>query len=445
MKIFALFVIIFSIFLKICHVSQATSEMSQLTSLLHASTNATQLDDDLASGTASLNTASISALTDPLTEKVASEEARIQTLVRAFQRLPQSELDRYGDLKADLVANGDTPIQPNSKLANDLQIAWENRQSELKKAIESIVKPIDHMKNLLQNAVDINNIKQLIDLVDDVDNSRDFHTEGGVKILSQMINIKSSVSDEIRGLAAIALGNIMKHDYEQQLWILEEPNLLGDLVNLLKNGFEQSKRRSLYCISSAARGNTDVQEAILNYPEPFANILKIIFDESVDIQKKIFAFVMDMVEEYGYIAQQKSTSNLDNFLENSVANNENSSVKKQQLLDQLHALKPLGVEFCTSDWAKIALNWLQGYQKNLHNLDLELKVKNTAVATNAVNSLRGFHLSCQSSILSLTAEDRHVLTALLDWANNEGETTKQLAEDLNTFLISTKTSHVNEL
>ena len=189
------------------------AELDGLKDLLAASTDATVVDhSDLQKGAASLNTASLSALNDPLNEPIADDQTRINTLVRAFRRISKNELDSYGLLSAKLDEHGDADIHPDSKLASMLQDAWEIRQRELKEVIESIAKPGDHMKNiinLVEKGFDKHDptraatLHQLLDLVDDVDNARDFYNMGGFKSLARLLESDQGwVTDEEQGLAA---------------------------------------------------------------------------------------------------------------------------------------------------------------------------------------------------------------------------------------------------
>lgn len=132
----------------------AKSEMDQLNELLSATTGATLLDtsDPEVQGSAALKQASLSLLNDPLDGNVADEQTRINTLVRAFRRLPNAELSAYADLSTQLDAHGDAIISADSDLAKRLQNAWESRQVELKKAIDDMVRPGEHLRKLLYSS-----------------------------------------------------------------------------------------------------------------------------------------------------------------------------------------------------------------------------------------------------------------------------------------------------
>jgi hypothetical protein len=418
----------------------AKLESAQLTELLAATTGATIVDtsDPLTVGTASLNLASLSALNDPIDTTISDEQSRINTLARSFRRLPQRELEQfYADIAAALAEHGEDIIDPDSELAKKLQVAWEQRQVELKAALNAIVKPPELMKRLISairvdalpsssspadgkgtrpNAGDASSaqdalpfsqreldstannsagesdsasrlaaLQELAGLLDDVDNARDFHTMGGFAVLAQVLAPEhlGMFLDEERGLAALAIGNSVKNQYEFQLWVLDKervatqdnvaeisedakdlagskagahqysyPALLSSLLRLLETGSDQSRRSALYAVSAASRGNLDVQAALrdhLTAAEPVVDVdvsalLLLRFDDgSAELRRKIFAFISDMLEEQYYIQEQ--IRNPENFLIDGDA-----SGQELELMKQLHALRPLGKSFCMAQW-----------------------------------------------------------------------------------------------
>lgn len=431
-----------AIFCALALQSGAKLESAQLSELLAATTGATIVDtsDPLTVGTASLNLASLSALNDPIDTTISDEQSRVNTLARSFRRLPHRELEQfYAHIAAALAEHGEDIIDPDSELAKKLQVAWEQRQVELKAALNAIVKPPELMKRLLSairvdalpsspspagekgsgpsagdvsSAQDVisfsprkldstaNNssggsdsasrlvaLQELASLLDDVDNARDFHTMGGFVVLAQVLapDHLDVVSDEERGLAALAIGNSVKNQYEFQLWVLDKervatqdtvaemseddrnlasskaspykydyPTLLSSLLRLLETGSDQSRRSALYAVSAAARGNLDVQAALRDHlvaADPVVDIdasallLQRFDDGSAELRRKIFAFVSDMLEEQYYI--QEKIRNPENFLIDGDA-----SGQELELMKQLHALRPLGKSFCTAQWAQ---------------------------------------------------------------------------------------------
>ena len=113
-------------------------------------------------------------------------------------------------------------------------------------------------------------LEQLESLVEDIDNARDFKTIGGFgAIVSALINPESEkeYSLEERSLAASVIGNAVKSDYDFQLWVLEDgAQCLRGLLSMLHSGKDDViRRRALYALASASRGNSDVQEALLDW------------------------------------------------------------------------------------------------------------------------------------------------------------------------------------
>ena len=78
-------------------------------------------------------------------EKV-DEQTRVDTLVRALKRLPEGELSHYG-LTSSLL---EQTFTPGTKESEKLFEAWNIRQGELKKAVESMMKPAEYMQDLVK-------------------------------------------------------------------------------------------------------------------------------------------------------------------------------------------------------------------------------------------------------------------------------------------------------
>ena len=137
------------------------------------------------------------------------EQTRLDTMLRAFQRLPAPELARLdvGDIT--------TPVESGTERAERLKKAWTQRQAELKNAVDSMVKPAEFMADIAAKLRDsryyvkqsgtgnvdgennndqdleqrqvLSSLRELEALVDDVDNARDFHTIGGWPVLSELL------------------------------------------------------------------------------------------------------------------------------------------------------------------------------------------------------------------------------------------------------------------
>lgn len=69
------------------------------------------------------------------------EQTRLDAIIKAFQRLPGRELDRFN-------VNFDAPIVAGTSEAEHLLEAWTARQKELKEAMKNILQPAEHMTNI---------------------------------------------------------------------------------------------------------------------------------------------------------------------------------------------------------------------------------------------------------------------------------------------------------
>jgi hypothetical protein len=226
---------------------------------------------------------------------VPTEQERLDSIKHALEKLPNSELERY-----DINLNQSFLV--GTEAAEFLKVAWAKRQSEIKKAIESQLKPAEYMRNIsniLETAESdpdaaSKSLVILESLLEDIDNARDFHTIGGWPVLAGLL---SSPIPTHRSLSAWCIGSAIKNQYDYQLWVLEPISislpgtsetvvgnmtssalelLLGSLRDEslvlqreLRDGHEnkvqaslETLKRLLYAISSATRGNMDVQEAL---------------------------------------------------------------------------------------------------------------------------------------------------------------------------------------
>jgi hypothetical protein len=268
------------------------------------------------------------------------------------------------------------------------------------------------------------------------------------------------VSDQERGLAALAVGNVVKNEYDFQLWVIEEetgtsastPSVLSSLVHMLQTGTDQSRRRALYAISSAARGNPDVQatlrdKIVIPASDADAGVsisISTILDKSylkgsAELKRKTLAFVADMLEEYFYIQQQ--IQNPEGILLEDA-----DQISGTQLMEQLHSLRPLGKEFCNEQWWSASLHTLDLTIRELQRNQKELsegKVQecdatedaffscsdpNTprspvstlrALAENAVSTLQHIQEACPQVMDRLVIED--IFQRAAEWAKQAGD------------------------
>lgn len=192
---------------------------------------------------------------------------------------------------------------------------WRLRQLEIKDAMASIVKPAEEMSKIAKLLSEVGtsedvlsaNMVELESYLEDVDNARDFHTIGGWTILIDAL--LSNRSDKVRSLAAWCVGTAVKNSYEYQLYTLEtseasDKSVLWRLSSMLEVDDEMSVRRALYALSSAARGNADVQAALQEKGQIHSRLDALLgrcYGESVEIERKIWSFISDMLDEISYI------------------------------------------------------------------------------------------------------------------------------------------------
>lgn len=321
---------------------------------------------------------------------VNDEKERIDTIIRAFKRLPDGELDRLGVQLDEVVDGQEYAPEFVDKLIN----AWNRRQIELKEAMKSIAQPVEFMERIMQGthsfthslAADnsfirfivmtnytseedlVSSLHELESLLGDIDIARDFHTIGGWKLLVTFLDEKYSV--RVRSLTAWAIGTTIKNNYDYQLWVLEAipyyqtmNNSIVTCLDLLirafgtfdnrsnsDNNFELY-RRVLYALSAAVRGNIDVQDFLLNNPVFMTTMKEILLHHSTrmnnELERKIWTLVTDILEEVAYIKQQLITSN-----------EVNADVAKELL-----SMRLLGEEVCRDykTWFDMCKRYIQSY------------------------------------------------------------------------------------
>jgi len=185
-------------------------------------------------------------------------------IVRALQKLPESEQERIGltALLAETHARGD----PSPQL-EPLKTIWDRRQSELKEATEALSETATVLAGLIDQlnagqhrtaegagdfADQASALASLEDYLSDMDNARDFHDAlGGWRPLTRLIsprprwrlafspgtvtaNTASAAASaaaaaaaqpatplEVRAAAAMVVGTAVKNEAGFQLWVLE--------------------------------------------------------------------------------------------------------------------------------------------------------------------------------------------------------------------------------
>lgn len=358
---------------------------------------------------------------DGLQEHATSEQEKIDTIVRAFQRLPPNELERLNvDISKTILAG--------TQEAEQLFNSWKMRQEELQHAMKSLLKPAEAManyteqlKNLSVNAV--NEKRQiLIDLESlllDIDNARDFHTIGAWPVLLQHLHY--SYPMEVRTLAAWAVGSAMKNSYDYQLWLLENVEIstkynttgIDLLLQMLYDASHASnsvdvdfQKRALYAISSALRGNLDIQDQVLfkgSLEDKKYNIfqcLKVLAmknDTTPEVMRRIWSLASDILEEREYIRQQLQDE-LEKEKFAGVSDTQNVSQttlsQAQIALEAITSNPLMGDYFLEEFWVDLAVHVLSKYLG---------KISSAVNVTSEVD---------HSELLSLRAAVRNVVTSL---------------------------------
>jgi len=351
----------------------------------------------------------------PFTES----QEQLDLIMRTFKKLPAPEIERMGVDISERVIDGTTS-------ATMLRKAWIQRQAELKEAVESMVKPAEHMAQIaqklrnhtLEESVITDALVELESFLSDMDNAKDFHTIGGWPILLSLLH-PSSNTYNIRMRAAWIVGTAVKNNYDYQLWVLERdadsdrdsgseflhpsasvspsPSCLELLVDMLAINDtlghtdtvndENCKRKALYALSSAARGNTDVQEA-LQHTSFLSHLTTLLHASgtSHEIQRKIWAFISDMLEERHYIKTE--FLNELQFLQ--------PDASEIEIYQQISKLQLLGDQFCHKLWSDLAKNALINLNEyiRIHYSKLSnLSVVN-ALMKNLINVLKCLSVQC---------------------------------------------------
>jgi hypothetical protein len=326
----------------------------------------------------------------------------------AFAKLPSGELSRLGvDMHHEYVAG--------TEEAASLRAAWTLRQTELKDMMDKQLKAAEYMGTLAGHLVNSSlseeevlfYLDELEQLLADIDNSRDFHTIGGWPNLTSLLPGLTHRSLQVQAKAVHCIGTAIKNDYDFQLWVLESAGgqvegrertvldlLLSamhdisqqiittmDLSDAVKTDMDELQRRVLYALSSAVRGNMDVQASLSSSTSgttgeeeggkegllrpSFENLLKSCVETpalSVGVKRKCWHMVSDLLDEMVYIRhdvmkefaamqQQKQEQEVVAGQEDS-----NNPVMTANILHILKSLQPMGMVFVTPelDWLVLA-------------------------------------------------------------------------------------------
>lgn len=382
------------------------------------------------------------------------EQEKIDAILKAFHRLPGQELER---LQIDLTK----PVIAGTPEAEALFVAWTLRQAELKEAMKNILKPAEFMTNItrtlngtaapgvqaivLQTAsadgttesgteretaspaqLSIEDkvylLGQLESLLDDVDNARDFHTIGAWPTLLSFLRPEQPLP--VRAVAAWAVGTAVKNTYDYQLWTLEgweipttattamEGSTVSSFVSCLDllvqalgsaptatNEQYELQKRALYALSSAMRGNMDVQNALLGMPIPsadgtsvevrYVHYLHLLATQHaqtpVELVRKVWAAAADLLEERAYIRGelerevkliQAALANVNTNTTGSATNSPNDAASVQAQVDTARALQEavlLGDHLTTAEWLQVGAEVADKYATALGEVEAQIR------------------------------------------------------------------------
>jgi len=251
-------------------------------------------------------------------EDPTGEYSPKELMIRSFLRLPLAEQERMGftSLYQEGMALDDID-------SDALKVLWEQRQEELKAAMEAMQEAADTLSSIIRQirSGDEESVEAaLADLeehLSDVDMARDLHNAlGGWPPLVRLLS--SDQSPRIRAGAALVIGTAIKNEPVFQSWILESAaesvdvnpqqnetalsSLLGMLEEQGTGDVQVMHRRSMYALASALRHNLRNQAAFMELgglERLQARLVKSCDGglENPALVSKLAALVFDVLEE----------------------------------------------------------------------------------------------------------------------------------------------------
>lgn len=391
-----------------------------------------------------------------LSSHIGSQE-QIDAILKAFHRLPGQELQR---LEIDLTQ----PVIAGTPEAETLFKSWKLRQAELKEAMKNILQPAEYMTNItrtlngtaspkvlqtiglvapdatLAESADVVPtelsaddkvylLRQLESLLDDVDNARDFHTIGAWPTLLTFLRPTQPLA--VRTVAAWAVGSAVKNTYDYQLWALESIDsvqadqtvpavtclelLVGALATPPGDDADPSEqlqryelqKRVLYALSSAMRGNMDVQDAILRMPVPsddnaatvevqyiyhLHKLAREYTTTPAELLRKVWAAAADLLEERSYI--RRELAHEVRMIQAAIANANATgtgidAAAVQQQADTARTLQEatlLGDHLISAEWMRAAAGVAQQYAQTLSEVEAQIRGMRAASAATATGA-----------------------------------------------------------
>lgn len=150
-----------------------------------------------------------------------TDAARADRMLKALEAIPENERISMG---LDVEAMRSTPL---AQRLEKLQELWTVRQEELREAYEAMPKVNELLSKRIEVLQDagasesalVEVLTDLEDLLSDIDMARDFHSLGGFPALVYMLH--EAQPENVREIAAWAIGTAVKNEPTHQLWVLE--------------------------------------------------------------------------------------------------------------------------------------------------------------------------------------------------------------------------------
>lgn len=304
-------------------------------------------------------------------------------------------------------------------------------------------------------------LHQLESLLDDVDNARDFHTIGAWPTLLAFLQPHMHI--DLRTAAAWAVGTAVKNTYDYQLWTLETvPGVSGtggdsvggdassdaaqakSAVNLLvdmlvadataannavpdtapassasvsvSNPVHDLQKRALYALSSATRGNLDVQDHTMRvsdghmqsvYLDNLLSLAGKYTSTPAELQRKVWATVSDLIEERAYIRKELQAETAILLARHS-ANVNRSSGESIGVADEMAAVEAVQHTILLGDFL-LSEHWLVvAADAGLHcsgllSASVAANTDSSSVATLSDSDVVSVHASLRSILTYFTA------------------------------------------
>lgn len=217
-----------------------------------------------------------------------------------------SELDRIAQTVKNRSAlptpeDGTQEVRPSFLAGMDPE-TFAERQEELREMADGMFgQNVRIMKKALSVAVNTSHhstenrvaaLDTLYEMVDQIDNARDFKTIGGWSKLQPLLEDKQA---EVRASSAWVLGTCVQNSAELQQYSVQQ-GVLKPLLQLLHADAElMVRRRALYALSGTVRGCLACTAAFVS--EGGVDVLVAAMSDEQKVQQKALVLLTDLLEE----------------------------------------------------------------------------------------------------------------------------------------------------